>query len=115
VPRRHDLDELEPVDLAVVDRVAGRVEDGAHAISGVLEHPPSGALDALDEEGVVRGQGHGHGPGIVLPPARRGLDVGEQQRHRPVPPDGHLAKVVDACVAAPTGCGSAAITYAAAT
>ena len=66
-----------------VDRGAGRAERRAHPVTGVLEQPTAMGLDRRPQHLVVRGQRRPHRLGIGLPPARRTLDVGEQERHRP--------------------------------
>ena len=66
-----------------VDRGASRPERSAHAITGVLEQPAPMAPDRRTQHLVMGSESRPHALGVRLPPARRTLDIREQEGHRP--------------------------------
>ena len=64
-----------------VDGGHGVGEGGERAVAGRLEHVPAVRFDGLADDRVVAFQFDAHRVGLLLPQARRALDVGEQERH----------------------------------
>ena len=65
-----------------VDRCLRTLERGAHAVSGVLEDLAPVSLDGGPEHVIVGRQRRPHAVGIGFPPARRPLDVREEEGDR---------------------------------
>ena len=55
---------------------------GQHAVAGALHHLPAVTLDRVAHQLVVMGQRVAHRVGMLLPQARRTLQIGEQEGHR---------------------------------
>ncbi len=64
-------------------RGPGRREHRMHAVARRLDHVPTVRLDGAAQDGIVAGQRPLHRLGMLLPEARRALEIGEQERHRP--------------------------------
>ena len=61
-----------------VHRVEGIAEYGEHPVAGGLDHDATVRFDRLATERVVACQRGAHALGLLLPPLRAALDVGEQ-------------------------------------
>jgi hypothetical protein len=61
--------------------VHGMVERGQHAVTPVLDYDPTMPFDLALEDGVVARQRNIHDVRVFLPPARRVLEIREQDRH----------------------------------
>ena len=66
-----------------IDGIVCRGERGVVPVAGGLHHMPTMALDRLAQDRVVAGEGSLHCVGVLFPEARRALEIGEEERHRP--------------------------------
>ena len=70
-------------------RVAGPGEGNGEAVAAGGEHLAAAAVEHRPEQLVVAGQRRLHGRRVVLPQPGGALDVGEEERHRPLRPPAH--------------------------
>ena len=89
----HPHRELEPslCRHGGLDRIAGRVEHGAHPVAGVLEHLAPVGLDDRSHQVVVHRERRSHRVRVGLPHPGGALDVGEEEGHRPHRPISHAS------------------------
>ena len=71
--------------------VVGGCERGVEAVAGRLDHDAVALLDRLAQDLVVAGERVAHRLGVLLPKARRTLEVREQERHGAGGQVGHSA------------------------